>query len=234
MGIIYLEKTMSTNEYIKENAASFSHLDAVYTLCQTNGRGRLGRTWSANGGIALSVFVNHTEKPMLIPIYAAVALYNTLIKSGIKNLGIKWPNDILAGGKKLCGILCEGINGGVIIGVGINNKQTEESFIKEGLPYATSVRILGYRGLNEGEFVKLYLEELENAFNLTSDKLISLFSDACVNIGKQVKVIKNGQEIIAKAIKVSSQGGLMVEIDGKIETVISGEVSVRGIYGYCD
>jgi BirA family biotin operon repressor/biotin-[acetyl-CoA-carboxylase] ligase len=66
------------------------------------------------------------------------------------------------------------------------------------------------------------------------DELVDIFSSKCVNLGKKVKIIKNGQEKVALAVGVSSDGGLEVEINGNMETVISGEVSVRGIYGYCE
>lgn len=234
MAIKYLEKTTSTNEYIKENIDSFSHLDAVYTMCQTNGRGRLGRTWSAEGGIAISVFVKDIKNPILIPLCAAIAVYNALEKQGIHNLGIKWPNDILADGKKLCGILCEGVKEGYIVGIGINNKQTKDFFVNADLPYATSVEILGYDALREEKFVETCLNELQNALQLRCDELIDIFSSKCVNLGKKVKIIKNGQEKVALAVGISSDGGLVVEINGNMETVISGEVSVRGIYGYCE
>ena len=234
MAIKYLEKTTSTNEYIKENADSFSHLDAVYTMCQTNGRGRMGRIWSAEGGIALSVFVKNSDNPMIIPLCAAVAVYNALKESGIDNLGVKWPNDILADGKKLCGILCEGVKEGYIVGIGINNKQTEDFFANADLPYATSVEILGYDALCEEMFVEACLKELKKSLDFNCEQLIYLFSSECINLGKKVKIIKNGQEKVALAVGISSDGGLVVEINGNIETVISGEVSVRGIYGYCE
>lgn len=232
MGIKYIEKTESTNEYIKENLSRFSHLDAVYTLCQTNGRGRLGRSWSAEGGIALSVFIKNSDNPMLIPICAAVAVYNALKASGIENLGIKWPNDILSNGKKLCGILCEGVLGGYVVGIGVNNKQTKDFFEKMELPYATSVEILGYEALDEQGFAEACLKELKKALDFNCEQLIYLFSSECINLGKNVKIIKNGQEKVALAVGISSDGGLVVEINGNRETVVSGEVSVRGIYGY--
>lgn len=232
MGIKYIEKTESTNEYIKENLSRFSHLDAVYTLCQTNGRGRLGRSWSAEGGIALSVFIKNSDNPMLIPICAAVAVYNALKASGIENLGIKWPNDILSNGKKLCGILCEGVSGGYVVGIGVNNKQTKDFFEKMELPYATSVEILGYEALDEQGFAEACLKELKKALDFNCEQLIYLFSSECINLGKNVKIIKNGQEKVALAVGISSDGGLVVEINGNRETVVSGEVSVRGIYGY--
>ncbi|MBR5452372.1 MAG: biotin--[Clostridia bacterium] len=234
MRTIYLEKAMSTNEYIKENASAFSHLDAVYTMCQTKGRGRLGRTWSADGGIALSVFIKDAKKPILIPLCAAVAVYNAFQKLGIDNLGIKWPNDILADGKKLSGILCEGVKDGYVVGIGVNNRQTMESLKDLELPYATSVGILGYNPLEEEKFVVTCIKELQNALEMPCDELIDLFSNKCVNLGKTVKIIKNGKEVVAKSVAVSSDGGLVVEIDGKNETVVSGEVSVRGIYGYVE
>ena len=234
MSIKYLDTITSTNEYVKENISLFSHLDAVYTLCQTNGKGRLGRTWSADGGIALSFYVKDAENPMLIPLCAAVAVCNALEKSGINNLGIKWPNDILADGKKLCGILCEGVKDGYVVGIGINNKQNKEFFINSNLPHATSVAVLEYETLSEPEFVELCLQELKNALYLTGVQLIDVFARKCINLGKKVKIIKNNQERIALAVDISSEGGLVVEIDGKREIVFSGEVSVRGIYGYAE
>lgn len=234
MGIKYLNQTSSTNEYIKNNIDQFQNLDAVFTMCQTNGRGRMGRTWSADGGIAFSIFVNSAKNPMLIPLAAAISVYNALEKSGINQLGIKWPNDILSSGKKLCGILCEGVSGGYIVGVGINNKQNQDFFDRNNLPYATSVEILGYDPLCEEKIVELCVDEFQRIIKMEEPDLIKLFSCKCVNIGKIVKIIKNGQEFIGKAVEMSNDGGLVVECDGIKQTVISGEVSVRGIYGYSE
>lgn len=136
-----LAQVDSTNNWAKTHLAELSHLDAVYALSQTAGKGRLGRSWENAGEEALYYTIvckTPLADPASLPLLASLAVAGALQKLLGLNCQIKWPNDLLAGGKKLCGILCESTPGGIVCGIGVNLRQSEDFFAAHGLPYATS------------------------------------------------------------------------------------------------
>ena len=148
---------------------------------------------------------------------------------------IKWPNDIVVCGKKICGILTEGGAFGAVLGIGINVGR--ESFPPELSDKATSLRILTGRSFERAAIIKLLLTELSAYYEQFEAHGISSFIDEyrtlCVNIGKTVAVHENSGIYRARAIDVDDDGGLLVELEnGERRVLNSGEVSVRGVYGY--
>ncbi len=157
------------------------------------------------------------------------------------SVGIKWPNDIVINGKKICGILTE-MNAEiervnyVIMGIGINVNM--ESFPDELKEKATSLKNeLG----NEVDRKKLVANILNNFevfyedFKNTGDisRVIEICREGSLLINKEVRVINGNNEVICTVIDIDDEGELIVKHkDGTINRVISGEVSVRGIYGY--
>lgn len=139
--LICLAQTDSTNNWAKRHLARLSHLDAVYALSQTAGKGRLGRSWENAGEDAL-YYTIVCKMPLAdaasLPLLASLAAAGALQKLLGLGCQIKWPNDLLAGGKKLCGILCESTPDGIVCGIGVNLRQSEAFFAARGLPYATS------------------------------------------------------------------------------------------------
>ncbi len=229
-----LDETGSTNDYIKTGAEANS---VVFARVQTAGRGRRGRTWisEAEGNIYMSVLLEpdfEPEKMPLIGFAAAVAIAETVEKCFGINCGIKWPNDIVAEGKKLCGILCEAVQKDgkyrCICGIGIN---LEKSPLDTEIP-AISVKELCGREYDINEFAALLLKNIEFEYN-NIDETIEKYRKYCVTTGKEIKIISDTEEIIAKAVGISENGNLIAGLDGKEISVNSGEVSVRGIYGYC-
>ena len=105
----------STNTYAKEHIEEFGPVGAVYTTCQTEGRGRLGRRWVNAAGQALyytAVLKVPMVQPETLPLFASLAVREQLrLRYGVE-CAIKWPNDLLLGGKKVVGILCEAVNYG--------------------------------------------------------------------------------------------------------------------------
>ncbi len=212
---------------------------------QTSGRGRLGRSWiSPKGtGIWMSIVLKPNISPMVAPratLIGAAAVYTALKDMGI-SVGIKWPNDIVINGKKICGILTE-MNAEiervnyVIMGIGINVNM--ESFPDELKEKATSLKNeLG----NEVDRKKLVANILNNfevfyeEFKNTGDisRVIEICKEGSLLINKEVRVINGNNEVICTVIDIDDEGELIVKHkDGTIKRVISGEVSVRGIYGY--
>lgn len=246
--IIYLESIDSTNNEAKKLAAEGEKEGTVViSEEQTMGRGRLGRNWVSPQykGIWMSIIL----RPEVDPIHmakvtqiGAAAVCRATLEMGIKTL-IKWPNDIVLNGKKLCGILTEmsaelnRVNYAVI-GIGINVNTEEEDFKDEVRKVATSIKIeQGYDTKRKelianvlNNFEELYEEFLDNG-NIESS--IKICKENSALIGKEIKVIEKGSSVKAKALDLTNEGRLIVEFEnGKIEEIISGEVSVRGILGY--
>ncbi|MEG0133206.1 MAG: biotin--[acetyl-CoA-carboxylase] ligase [Clostridium sp.] len=212
---------------------------------QTSGKGRLGRNWVSpkSTGIWMSVALTPDISPILAPrttLIGAAAVYEALKDMGF-NPGIKWPNDIVIDGKKVCGILTE-MNAEIervnyiVMGIGIN-VNTEE-FPEELLEKATSLRkyagckvdrkLLVAKILNN---IEKFYEEFKSNGNIES--VIDICRKGSILLSKEVRVINGPNETLCRAIDIDEDGELIVEhTDGTIHKVLSGEVSVRGIYGY--
>lgn len=244
--IIYLPVTDSTNTQAKKlGEDGAEHGTLVVTQCQTAGRGRRGRSWESPEGNVYFTFLLRPDvevsRASMITLVAALALAQAIETVAELHAEIKWPNDVVANGKKLCGILTESstdleyINY-VVVGIGVNVNQT--SFPEEIADKASSLLLeLGHsvnRGQVLGEFLN-HFEKLYEIFIMTEDMsgLIDAYNQRLVNCGREVKIIEKDQERIRKAIGIDKSGGLIVEdSEGVRESIISGEVSVRGLYGY--
>lgn len=146
------EETDSTNRIVAAwLVADCAHGRALRARRQTAGRGRLGRTWIAepNSGLALSIALPgpawFAVAPR-IPLAAGVACATVLEQRYGISVKLKWPNDLIVGGRKLGGILCEGVNrgstfAGVVVGLGVNINETSSSFPELLRDSATSARI---------------------------------------------------------------------------------------------
>lgn len=235
----------STNTQLKKLAQEGAQEGlAVIADTQTQGKGRRGRTWmsSPGKGIWLSVLVRPHLHPALsqsLTLAAAVAVCRALASLKIMGLGIKWPNDIMVEGRKLCGILTEMAAEGenvswVIIGVGVNVNHKEEDFPQELSHTATSVKMaLGEKGelercrlaanlLNELEAV--YLEYIRNG----PDRMLEEWRSWSNVLGKEVRLLSPDGETRARALDVLEDGRLRVKKeDGSLYDVVSGEISLR-------
>ncbi|ONI45543.1 biotin--[acetyl-CoA-carboxylase] ligase [Candidatus Epulonipiscioides gigas] len=245
--IVY-EEVGSTNQIAKELLKTQNVQDGTIIIAnaQTAGKGRIGRDWSSpkDVGIFMSIIVapklaiNQIPKLTLI---SGLAMCNALKKvCNQNNIYIKWPNDIIINDKKICGILCElvGNNTGqnfVIIGIGVNVNQ--ESFSND-LPYASSLYIeYGQKFSRE-----TIINEFENIFDkmyrtYLREKNLSPFIDeyvkVCINTGKEVYVKKNEELEKVTVSRINEEGALeVIDQEGNLKEIQSGEVSIRGLYGY--
>lgn len=249
--IYYFEETGSTNADAKRLAEEGAlHGSVVVADKQNAGRGRRGRTWQSPAGKDL--YFTILLKPDFAPDKAAgLTLVMALAVTraieaycGIK-AEIKWPNDVVVNGKKVCGILTE-MNvetdyiQHVVIGAGINVNRTDslEDIPEEIRSVATSLYLESGNTVARAGLLQEILWAFEHYYEkyvqcLNLEQLMEEYNARLVNRGKQVRVLdpKGEWEGIAKGINVS--GELLVETtDGKIAEVYAGEVSVRGIYGY--
>lgn len=229
---VYLESVDSTNSYlkriIKENG-----LDApmvVVTDNQLSGRGRLGRVWQSSPGESLCMSIalqnSYCEGFTLL---VAVGVYEALKSICSENsLQIKWPNDIICGNKKLCGILCERVGAYTVIGIGVNvnNKIFDEEIAHK----ATSLRFLCGRCFDIKEIAKAVSESVFSVLSKSGgifDKLHKeTFESACANIGRCVAA----EKFSGVAVGVDENGALLLDVQGETKKVTSGEVAMHGIY----
>lgn len=236
--IYYYNETESTNTEAKrmENVPDRSLFIAE---TQTGGRGRMGRKWSSphSVGIAMSLYLEPEISAYNVSQLTLIA--GLAVSRVIKGSKIKWPNDVLLGDKKVCGILTEmtaetdRVNK-VIVGIGVN--VNNEVFSIDLIDKATSIyRETGKKHSREKivadilrEFFELYESFLEHGFSPLKKEYVK----NCITLNRDVVVIKKGQEQPARAVGITDSGELLIEIDGKEEVVNSGEVSVRGLLGY--
>ena len=247
--IIYLDSVDSTNTYAKKKAEDpFREGTVVIADGQTVGKGRLGRHWvSAKGkGIWMTIMLKPDILPYDAPklaIVAALAVVNALRSYCQVEAKIKWPNDIVAGGKKLCGILTEMSAEAdeikyVIIGIGINVNMEIDDFGQELSGIATSIRIEKGGTVSRKALAASVLSEFEEIYKVfVRDGSIRSFLDEYKSksavLEKEVILISKKEEIAGLAVDISEEGHLVVKLaDGSCREVMSGEVSVRGIYGY--
>ncbi|MDO5831744.1 MAG: biotin--[acetyl-CoA-carboxylase] ligase [Methanobrevibacter sp.] len=209
---------------------------------QTNARGRSGKSWeSPLGGVWLSIVLNpHVDyaKLPLITLATGVAVAKTLEKVGVENPEIKWPNDIMINGKKVCGILTEAVTKlntieNVIIGVGIDANLDVEDFPEELREGTTTLQNeLGRKG-SENLLIKTFLEEFEEISELFDhegyEEILKEWRKRSYSIGKIVEVREPfNKNYDAYVLGVSREGALIVEkIDGTLEKVISGECIIK-------
>ncbi len=211
----------------------------VLAAHQTNGRGRLGRSWASNeGGIYFSFLLLppiEAETAPFITLICALGVYRAL--SRYAKCGIKWPNDIVSDGKKLCGILtktnlCESDIESVAVGIGVNANIT--SFAKE-LTNATSLKLICKKDIDENKLFAEIINEIDNAYyHMKRSEVLAEYKKACVNLLSEVAVhFKDGRETVrGTCTDILPDGSINVDLGDKTINVNSGEVSVRGIYGY--
>lgn len=243
----YFEVTDSTNQRIHDFARN-GRGNGLLAVCeeQTGGRGRRGRTWISppGTGIWMSLLLRpkmEPQKASMVTIITALALTKAIDEMTTLSPQIKWPNDVIVNGKKVSGILTE-MNADmdeihyIVVGIGIN--ANTKDFAPEISDMATSLYVESGQKIERAKLIAEFCQQFERlyeAFLLSGDlwKVKKEYESYLVNIGREVKIIKNREEKIRKAIGINELGELIVEDgSGKKEIVLSGEVSVRGLYGY--
>ena len=247
--IIYLDSIDSTNTYAKKKAEVFFREGTVVIADeQTGGRGRLGRHWVSTKG--KGIWMTIMLRPDILPsdgpklaIAAALAVANAIRNCCQLNAEIKWPNDIVAGGKKLCGILTEMSAEAdeikyIVIGIGINANMDNDDFGEEISSIATSVSIERGMPVSRKALAASVMFEFEQLYRVfirsgsINDFLKDYKSKSAV-LGKEIRLINKKEEITGIAVDISEEGHLVVRLaDGSLREIMSGEVSVRGMYGY--
>ncbi len=248
--VICLDSVDSTNNYLRKLALDGAPAgQVVIAESQTAGRGRLGRSFASpkGKGIYMSVLlrpksVDATEVSA-ISAWVAVAVHNAIFRACGVRSGIKWVNDLTLGAKKLCGILTElSIESEnrhiqyIIVGVGVNVNEIPEDFPEAYRDIAASLYMhtgtLCDRIRIAAEMIRA-LDTLAVDLPHNRQPYLDTYRQYNVTTGKDVRLISYDSESVGYAVRIDDDFGLVVrDGDGKEKTVHSGEVSVRGLYGY--
>ncbi|TXK16237.1 biotin--[acetyl-CoA-carboxylase] ligase [Homoserinibacter sp. GY 40078] len=245
-----LPSSSSTNGELVARAdrEGLGDLTVLLTRYQSAGRGRLGRSWNAPPGasVAVSVLLRPTladgttttpDRLGWIPVLAGVAMTEA-VRSVLPDaeVGFKWPNDVLVGGRKICGVLGEMLPSGkgVVIGAGLNTRMTTDEL---PVPTATSLAIEGASvdDALEDLVIATYLEGvrariaryLEVGADADASGLRAQARAACLTLGRQVRIeLPGGEELRATAVDLDPDGRLVVaDAEGNARSVAAGDVT---------
>jgi BirA family biotin operon repressor/biotin-[acetyl-CoA-carboxylase] ligase len=238
--------TGSTNADLRSYADDedeWTHLSALVTRNQTAGRGRLDRTWVAPEGTALAVSVLLRALPVdpasrgWIPLLAGLAMAEAVAAQlPGADVSVKWPNDVLVDGRKICGILAEATPTAVIVGAGVNTAMTAEQL---PVPTATSFAAQGAE-CDEDRLLADYLTVLDRHLSAlvgAGDAIASGLHDAvtarCATVGQTVRVSLPGDRILeGRATALDAEGRLLVVSEGAEHAISAGDVvHVRPVEG---
>ncbi len=244
--LVFLDIVDSTNNEAKRRAEQGAPDGTlVVALEQNAGKGRRGRSWvsSNGGGVWMSLLLRPQIPPecaSMLTLVAAMAVEAAIRRvSGLEGQ-IKWPNDVVLEGKKVCGILTEmstemeSIHY-VVVGIGINVGATE--FPEEIRDKATSLSLCTDAPVNRAALTAAVAEAWEGYYGkfletLDLSLLIEEYSRNLINRGREVKVLSPGDTYTGICRGINERGELLVETEDGVRTVMSGEVSVQGIYSY--
>ena len=243
----FLPQVDSTNDYLKKLAAQGApHGTVALSDHQTGGHGRRGRSFLSPPGVGLylSILLRPGCPPtqlMHLTCAAGVAVCGAIEKSVGFRPGIKWTNDIVYEKRKLGGILTElrlnpqGLVDYAIVGIGINCCQSPQDFPLEIREVAGSLSMV--TGQTVDRF-RVAAAELDGLYAMccglfAPEAMLAQYRKDCVTFGQEVSLVRGEDVRHGKALDVDAEGALVVQFpDGHTETVNSGEVSVRGMYGY--
>lgn len=228
--VTVVEEMASTNTALKEMAAEGAPIGTVLIAArQTGGRGRLGRTFhSPEGGVYLSVLMPPIEAATCA---AAVAVAKAMGRLCGAQLDIKWVNDLYLNGRKVAGILSEGVFApdgsltAVVVGVGINVGRMD--FPADLQAIATSLGNESYR-LEREEVAVALLNGLDLVWQSLPQNVMDDYRRRNLVLGRQVTVVRGSETYSATAESVTDDGHLIVRTaDGEIRELSSGEVSIK-------
>ena len=214
------------------------HGTVVVAGSQSHGKGRMGRQFiSPENGLYLSVILRPqlpAGELMHLTCCAGVAACNAVAAVTGTRPGIKWINDLIFDGKKLGGILTElGINPKTgyadyaVIGIGINCLDIPTDVAD----MATCLSSMADKPISPAVMAAALIQELGQLDLTQKETLLEQYRRDCVTLGRQVRI--TGTQITATALDITHDGSLLIRLaDGSTQTVSSGEVSVRGMYGY--
>ena len=243
----------STNTYAKKLALTGAADGAVVIAdCQTAGRGRMERRFQSPRG--KGIYLTALLRPGLTPerFLPITALAGVAVCEAVEQVcglrpQLKWPNDPVVNGKKICGILTEMSMEGetgrlqyLVVGIGINVLEQPEDFTEDVAAMATSLLQVTGKPISRAALAAALTAALDRLYAALKrgdlSEYLAVYRRDCVNLGKPVQLIRpDGSRQAVTAVDVDDQFSLVVrDGEGKTFTVRSGEVSVRGMYGYVE
>lgn len=222
----------------------------ILSESQSAGRGRLGRVWCSpeRKGIWFSIILRPDIDPVQaskITLIGAASVYKALESMGFRECKIKWPNDLIINNKKVCGILTE-MSGElnkvnyIVMGIGLNVNIDQNDFPEELKHIATSLKIEKGEMIDRKKLLGEILNNLETYYDEfihsnSIDTTIDICKKNSILLGSEIQCIDRNNIFNAKAIDINPEGELVIQLkDGSIKNIISGEVSIRGLYGYVE
>lgn len=246
--LLWFETIESTNTRARELARQGAlHGTVLIADHQAGGRGRLGRSFHspAGSGIYMSVILRPCCKPqeiMHLTCAAAVAMCDAVESAVGVRPRIKWTNDLVCGKRKIAGILTElGFDAAgnvdfAVVGIGINCCQNETDFPEEIRGIAGSLASVSGQSVDR---VKVAAAMMDALYRMDQDLLcgkadiLTQYRRDCITLGQEVSLVRGDEVRHGTALDIDEIGALVVRLqDGRVETVQSGEVSIRGMYGY--
>ena len=247
--IYWFDTIDSTNTRAKDMAAQGAPDGTVLIAGhQTAGRGRLGRSFQSPAGLGvyMSVLLRPNcapEELMHLTCAAAVAMCDAVAEVTGCRPGIKWTNDLVMEKRKIAGILTElSVNAKTklvdyaIIGIGINCRQKNDDFPPEIRSFAGSLSMVTQKNVSTSQMAASMIKALyrmSTSLFLPLPVLMAQYKADCITTGHDVSIVRGDEVRHGHAVGITDSGALVVRFaDGTTEAVNSGEVSVRGLYGY--
>ena len=236
MNIIKKDVITSTNDYIKDNYETLENYTVVTANYQTKGKGRISRTWESKPceNIIFSMLINDFKNRTdlnLLSLVASVSVHK-LLRKYLKNIFIKWPNDILVDNKKICGILLEGKSNKkssmIVIGIGINVNQI--TFSNEIDSLTTSLK----KELNLHFDIDNLVLELRNQlindieeFLNNNNSFIDYIRDNLFGRNQLISYTKDNKEYEGIILDINNDGKLIIKKEEEILYINSGEIKIK-------
>lgn len=227
---INLEEVDSTNDYVKRNADLLEDGTVVTAKRQTLGRGRMGRSFlSPEGGAYMTLLLKRVKKEIVefITPMVAVAVAEAIEPFTLGKVQIKWVNDVLINGKKVCGILCEskyscGEAEYVAVGIGINVNLPNGGFDKEIKETATSITETQNSNLIQEIIISVTNKFIKSYENFDAVQIVERYRKRDCLTGKTVTIRIGENTIEGEAVGINDKCNLIVKTIDGIKTVLSG------------
>ena len=229
--VVKFKQIDSTNNYLKNSYKLLNNFTFVVADYQSKGKGRNDRVWSSEEGqnLMFSFLIkdqNLLKKFSALSIISAVEVAKLLEEYQIKGVSIKWPNDVLIGDKKVCGILLEGqILEYLVVGIGLNVNQ---KVFPDGLRRpATSLSLEANKDFNIDELEqKLFSNIVKDLSNLNEEQCLDYFRSHNFLLNKRVKVLVNDQPFIGEVVGIDDNFFLQIKTSDMLLHIDSGEIEI--------
>jgi BirA family transcriptional regulator, biotin operon repressor / biotin---[acetyl-CoA-carboxylase] ligase len=244
--IHYFDEIDSTQNLAREMAASDAPQGTIVIAeRQSAGRGRLGRSWHSPSGVNIyTTIILRPAMPLAevprLSLVAGVATAEALEREAPGIVALKWPNDVWLRGRKTGGIIAEAVTDArgnlacVLVGIGINVNLSAEDIPVELRDKATSLRAATGRACDRiaiadalfSLFDSRYMEFLSHGF----EAIRPAWERYSALTGRHVSIADGGRRVTGVVKGIDSEGALVLDVDGRVERIVAGEVSVEGAY----